>query len=154
HPQSLIHSRVEYAAGGIKAQLGTQDMRLPNAYALFYPDRRPLEGKRLDFYALSQITFEKPDTETFRGLALAYKAAEVGGSMPTVLNAANERAVNLFLNGKISFLQIADLIEACMTAHTVIASPDVEEILAAEQETYENIEKQLMLLKRGHGGMD
>ncbi|MBD5535059.1 MAG: 1-deoxy-D-xylulose-5-phosphate reductoisomerase [Lachnospiraceae bacterium] len=154
HPQSVIHSMVEYADGGIMAQLGTPDMKLPIAYALFYPDRRPLEGKRLDFYALSQITFEKPDTETFRGLALAYRAAEVGGSMPTVLNAANEKAVDLFLNGKISFLQIADLIEACMAAHTVIPAPGVEEILAAEQETYENIEKQLIVWKRGHGGID
>ncbi len=154
HPQSVIHSMVEYADGGIMAQLGTPDMKLPIAYALFYPDRRPLEGKRLDFYALSQITFEKPDTETFRGLALAYRAVEAGGSMPTVLNAANEKAVDMFLNGKISFLQIADLIEACMAAHTVIPAPGVEEILAAEQETYENIEKQLIVWKRGHGGID
>lgn len=154
HPQSVIHSMVEYADGGIMAQLGTPDMKLPIAYALFYPDRRPLAGERLDFYALSQITFEKPDMETFRGLKLAFAAAEAGGSMPTVLNAANEKAVSLFLNGKISFLQIADLIEACMALHTVIPAPDVEAILAAEQETYENIEKQLMVWKRGHGGMD
>lgn len=143
HPQSVIHSMVEYADGGIMAQLGTPDMKLPIAYALFYPDRRPLAGKRLDFYELSQITFEKPDTETFKGLALACKAAEAGGSMPTVLNAANEKAVNLYLNGKISFLQIADLIEACMASHTVIPNPDVEEILEAEQEAYENIERML-----------
>ncbi len=111
HPQSVIHSMVECADGGIMAQLGTPDMKLPIAYALFYPDRRPLAGKRLDFYELSQITFEKPDLETFRGLKLAYAAAQTGGSMPTVLNAANERAVELFLNGKISFLQIAELID-------------------------------------------
>lgn len=154
HPQSVIHSMVEYADGGIMAQLGTPDMKLPIAYALFYPDRRPLAGERLDFYALSQITFEKPDMETFRGLKLAFAAAEAGGSMPTVFNAANEKAVSLFLNGKISFLQIADLIEMCMASHTVIPAPDVEGILAAEQETYEKIEEQLIVWKRGHGGMD
>lgn len=154
HPQSVIHSMVEYADGGIMAQLGTPDMKLPIAYALFYPDRRPLAGERLDFYALSQITFEKPDMETFRGLKLAFAAAEAGGSMPTVFNAANEKAVSLFLNGKISFLQIADLIEMCMASHTVIPAPDVEGILAVEQETYEKIEEQLIVWKRGHGGMD
>ena len=155
HPQSVIHSMVEYADGGIMAQLGTPDMKLPIAYALFYPDRRPLAGKRLDFYELSQITFEKPDLETFRGLKLAYAAAQTGGSMPTVLNAANERAVELFLNGKISFLQIAELIEACMAAHTVIPNPSVEEILSVEQETYENIGKQLGTGKTWlRGGID
>ena len=110
HPQSIIHSMVEYVDGGIMAQLGVPDMKLPIQYALFYPDRRPLEGKRLDFYALGQMTFEKPDTETFKGLALAYEAARIGGSMPTVFNAANEKAVALFLDKKISFLQIADVI--------------------------------------------
>ena len=155
HPQSVIHSMVEYADGGIMAQLGTPDMKLPIAYALFYPDRRPLAGKRLDFYELSQITFEKPDMETFRGLKLAYAAAQAGGSMPTVLNAANEKAVELFLNGTISFLQIAELIEACMAAHTVIPNPSVEEILSVEQETYENIGKQLGTGKtRLSGGID
>lgn len=154
HPQSVIHSMVEYADGGIMAQLGTPDMKLPIAYALFYPDRRPLAGKRLDFYELSQITFERPDMETFRGLKLAYAAAEAGGSMPTVLNAANEKAVRLFLDGKISFLQIAELIEACMAAHTVLPSPNVEEILSAEQETYENIERQIAEQKLRYGGID
>lgn len=154
HPQSVIHSMVEYADGGIMAQLGTPDMKLPIAYALFYPDRRPLAGKRLDFYELSRITFERPDMETFRGLKLAYAAAEAGGSMPTVLNAANEKAVSLFLDGKISFLQIAELIEACMAAHTVMPSPNVEEILSAEQETYENIERQIAEQKLRYGGID
>ncbi len=135
-PQSVIHSMVEYADGGIMAQLGTPDMKLPIQYALFYPDRRPMQGERLDFYKLGQITFEAPDTETFKALPLAYKAAEIGGSMPTVYNAANEKAVSLFLNGRISYLQITEIIEACMERHRAIPMPDVEQILAAEQETY------------------
>ena len=135
-PQSVIHSMVEYVDGGIMAQLGTPDMKLPIQYALFYPDRRPMQGERLDFYKLGQITFEAPDTETFKALPLAYEAAEVGGSMPTVYNAANERAVSLFLNGRISYLQITEIIEACMERHRAIPMPDVELILAAEQETY------------------
>lgn len=135
-PQSVIHSMVEYVDGGIMAQLGTPDMKLPIQYALFYPDRMPMQGERLDFYKLGQITFEAPDTETFKALPLAYEAAEVGGSMPTVYNAANERAVSLFLNGRISYLQITEIIEACMERHRAIPMPDVEQILAAEQETY------------------
>ncbi len=139
HPQSIIHSMVEYVDGGIMAQLGMPDMKLPIQYALFYPDRRPMTGKRVDFYALGSITFEKPDMETFTGLKLAMRAAGEGGSVPTVFNAANEMAVNLFLNKKIRFLQIPEIIEMCMNAHKRIASPDVEEILASEQETYELI---------------
>ncbi|MBQ8816892.1 MAG: 1-deoxy-D-xylulose-5-phosphate reductoisomerase [Lachnospiraceae bacterium] len=140
HPQSIIHSMVEYVDGGIMAQLGAPDMKLPIQYALFYPDRRPLEGKRVDFYELGQMTFEKPDNETFKGLALAYEAARIGGSMPTVFNAANEKAVALFLDKKISFLQIADIIETCMSKHEVLGAPSVEEILAVEQQTYESVE--------------
>lgn len=139
HPQSVIHSMVEYADGGIMAQLGTPDMKLPIQYALFYPDRRFLEGKRLDFYELANITFEKPDTDTFRGLKLAYEAGKTGGSMPTVLNAANEKAVSLFLDGRIAYLQIAEIIEACMQHHKKVENPNVEQILAAEKETYEYI---------------
>lgn len=135
-PQSVIHSMVEYVDGGIMAQLGTPDMKLPIQYALFYPDRRPMQGERLDFYKLGQITFETPDTETFKALPLAYKAAEIGGSMPTVYNAANEKAVSLFLNGRISYLQITEIIEACMARHRAVTMPDVEQILAVEQETY------------------
>lgn len=135
-PQSVIHSMVEYVDGGIMAQLGTPDMKLPIQYALFYPDRRPMQGERLDFYKLGQITFEAPDTETFKALPLAYKAAEIGGSMPTVYNAANEKAVSLFLNGRISYLQITEIIEACMARHRAVTMPDVEQILAVEQETY------------------
>ena len=139
HPQSIIHSMVEYADGGIMAQLGTPDMKLPIQYALFYPDRRPLDGKRVNFYELGQMTFEAPDMETFRGLKLAYEAATIGGSMPSVFNAANEKAVALFLDKKISFLQIPELIESCMQKHQVIADPTVEEILAAEQSAYDLI---------------
>lgn len=139
HPQSIIHSMVEFVDGGIIAQLGTPDMKLPIQYALFYPDRRPMAGKRVDFYALGSITFEKPDMETFAGLKLAMRAAAEGGSMPTVFNAANEKAVSLFLNRKIQFLQIPEIIELCMDAHHRIENPNVEEILRIEQETYELI---------------
>jgi len=139
HPQSIIHSMVEFVDGGIIAQLGTPDMKLPIQYALFYPDRRPMAGKRVDFYALGSITFEKPDMETFAGLKLAMRAAAEGGSMPTVFNAANEKAVSLFLNRKIQFLQIPEIIELCMEAHHRIENPNVEEILRIEQETYELI---------------
>lgn len=140
-PQSVIHSMVEYEDGGIMAQLGTADMKLPIQYALFYPDRRFLPGKRLDFYELSRITFEKPDTDTFRGLLLGYRAGETGGSMPTVYNAANEMAVSLFLDGKIGYLKITELIEECMEAHKLIVNPSVEEILQTEQWTYDYIKQ-------------
>ncbi len=139
HPQSIIHSMVEYVDGGIIAQLGTPDMKLPIQYALFYPDRRPMKGKRVDFYELGSITFERPDMETFTGLKLALRAAGTGGSLPTVFNAANEKAVSLFLNRKIKFLEIPELIEMCMDEHKVIDNPNVEEILAAEAESYDRI---------------
>ena len=135
HPQSVIHSMVEYADGAVMAQLGTPDMKLPIQYALFYPDRRPMAGKKLDFYQLAQLTFEKPDMETFRGLKLAYQAGGIGGSMPTVFNAANEKAVSLFLEGRISYLRIPEIIEACMERHRPVAHPSVEQILQAEEET-------------------
>ena len=143
HPQSIIHSMVEYVDGGIIAQLGTPDMKLPIQYALFYPDRRPMAGKRVDFYELGTITFERPDLETFTGLKLAMRAAAEGGSVPTVFNAANEKAVSLFLNRKIRFLQIPEIIEMCMDAHKKIENPDVEEILRTEQETYELIQSKV-----------
>lgn len=139
HPQSIIHSMVEYVDGGIIAQLGTPDMKLPIQYALFYPDRRPMKGKRVDFYELGSITFERPDMETFTGLKLALRAARTGGSLPTVFNAANEKVVSLFLNRKIKFLEIPELIEMCMDEHKVIDNPNVEEILAAEAESYDRI---------------
>lgn len=141
HPQSIIHSAVEYVDGGIMAQLGMPDMKLPIQYALFYPDRRPMAGRRVDFFATKQLTFEQPDTETFRGLQLAYEAAETGGSLPTVFNAANEKAVALFIQRKIGFLQIPELIEQSMGNHKVIENPSVDEILQAEAETYEYIEQ-------------
>ena len=144
HPQSIIHSMVEYVDGGIIAQLGTPDMKLPIQYALFYPDRRPMAGKKVDFYALGNITFEKPDMETFVGLKLAMRAAADGGSMPTVFNAANEKAVSLFLDRKVQFLQIPEIIEMCMDAHHRIENPNVEDILRTEQETYELINTKFM----------
>jgi len=143
-PQSIIHSMVEYLDGSIIAQLGLPDMKLPIQYAMFYPDRKPMDMPELDFYQLSQITFEKPDTDTFRGLDLAFDAMRAGGSMPTVYNAANEKAVSLFLNQKISFLQIPELIEQCMGQHKVIQNPDVDHILETERWTYEIINKQVM----------
>ena len=138
-PQSIIHSMVEYEDGAVIAQLGTPDMKLPIQYALYYPERRYLPGDRLDFAALQKITFEKPDMETFYGLKLAYEAGRRGGSLPTVLNAANERAVAMFLDRKIGYLQIPEIIQACMENHKNIEDPTVEEILKTEQETYEFI---------------
>mgnify|MGYP004606360295 CR=1 FL=1 len=139
-PQSVIHSMVEYEDGAIIAELGTADMRLPIQYALYYPERRPMSGARLDFYELGRITFERPDTDTFRGLALAYRAMEQGGNVPTAFNAANERAVAKFLNHEIRFLEIPEIIEACMEHCTYIAAPSVEEILNTERAAYEYIE--------------
>ena len=138
-PQSIIHSMVEYEDGAVIAQLGTPDMKLPIQYALYYPERRYLPGGRLDFAALQQITFEKPDMDTFYGLKLAYEAGRRGGSLPTVLNAANERAVAMFLDRKIGYLQIPEIIQACMENHKNIENPTVEEILKTEQETYQFI---------------
>ena len=139
-PQSVIHSMVEYEDGAVIAQLGTPDMKLPIQYALYYPERRFLAGDRLDFAKLAQITFEAPDFENFHGLSLAYKAGRRGGTLPTVFNAANERAVQKFLDREIGYLTITDMIEAAMEHHTVKENPTVEEILAAEQETYDWIE--------------
>lgn len=140
HPQSIIHSMVEYIDGAIIAELGMPDMKLPIQYALFYPDRRPLGTKHVDFYALSEMTFEAPDMDTFTGLKLAFLAARSGGTMPTVFNAANEKAVSLFLNRKIGFMDIPDMIEQAMEHHRVVENPDVSQILDAEQEAYEFIE--------------
>ena len=139
-PQSVIHSMVEYEDGAVIAQLGTPDMKLPIQYVLYYPERRFLAGDRLDFAKLAQITFEAPDFENFHGLSLAYKAGRRGGTLPTVFNAANERAVQKFLDREIGYLTITDMIEAAMEHHTVKENPTVEEILAVEQETYDFIE--------------
>lgn len=136
-PQSIIHSMVQYVDGSVMAQLGVPDMKLPIQYALFYPDRVFMDEKRLDFYELGSITFEKPDTDTFVGLKLAYDAARTGGSMPTVFNAANEMAVKMFLQEKIKFLEIYDMISEAMAHHNVVLNPSVDEILIAESETYD-----------------
>lgn len=139
-PQSIIHSMVEYVDGAVIAQLGVPDMKLPIQYALFYPDRLPMQDNKIDFFRLSQITFERPDPDVFTGLQLAYDAFRQGGSMPTVYNAANEKAVNLFLNRKIRFLEIPELIGLSMQQHQKIENPTVEQILDAEAQTYEFIE--------------
>ena len=140
-PQSVIHSMVEFVDGAVMAQLGTPDMKLPIQYALTYPQRRNLPGERLDFSKLTDITFEKPDPDTFRGLSLAYQAGREGGSMPTVFNAANEKAVAMFLNREIEYLDIPRIIEEAMMDHRKIADPSLEEILAVEAEVYAKIEK-------------
>ena len=139
-PQSIIHSMVEFKDGAIMAQLGTPDMRLPIQYALYYPHRRYLDGDRLDFTKLHEITFEVPDMETFRGLPMAIQASREGGSMPTVFNAANELAVKKFLEEKIGFLDIYEIIAQSMDRHKKIAHPDLDEILSIEQDTYQWIE--------------
>ena len=139
-PQSIIHSMVEFKDGAVMAQLGTPDMRLPIQYALYYPERRYLDGERLDFHKLRQITFEEPDMDTFLGLPMAIQAAQAGGSMPTVFNAANELAVKLFLQEKIRFLDIYQIIGQSMGRHKVIRHPDLDQILAVEKETYQWIE--------------
>lgn len=139
-PQSVIHSMVQFVDGAVIAQLGTPDMKLPIQYALYYPERRYLSGERLDFAKLGKITFEDPDPETFLGLKYAFYAARIGGSMPTVFNAANERAVSKFLNRKIGFTDIYEIIRHCMDAHQTIADPDIRQILDTEQSVYELIE--------------
>lgn len=137
HPQSIVHSAVQYVDGAVIAQLGVPDMKLPIQYALFYPDRRPMAEKRLDLFELGTLSFEKPDTDTFRGLKLAFDSAYAGGSMPTVFNAANEMAVRRFLKGDIKYLEIYDMIEEAMTHHNKIENPDVAQILDAEKEVYD-----------------
>lgn len=139
HPQSIIHSAVEYQDGAVIAQLGVPDMKLPIQYALFYPDRLPMQGKKLDLFEVGTMTFEKPDMETFEGLQLAFQAAKAGGSMPTVYNAANEMAVSLFLDKKIRFLQITEMIREAMQHHKVIDQPDVEQILETEAYAREQV---------------
>ena len=139
-PQSIIHSMVEFEDGAVMAQLGTPDMKLPIQYALCWPERRSMGGERLDFWKLAEIRFEKPDFDNFPGLSLAYEAGRTGGSLPTVFNAANERAVSMFLNRKIGYLTITDIIESAMRRHTVIPNPSVEQILEAERDTYDYIE--------------
>ena len=141
-PQSIIHSMVEYEDGAVIAQMGTPDMKLPIQYALYYPERRPMRGDRLDFWSMKEIIFDKPDYENFRGLALAREAGKAGGSVPVVFNAANEFAVAKFLGKKISYLEITDMLEAAMEHHKKIAHPSLDEVLETEAETYEFLKKQ------------
>ncbi|MDD3368676.1 MAG: 1-deoxy-D-xylulose-5-phosphate reductoisomerase [Lachnospiraceae bacterium] len=139
HPQSILHSAVMYRDGAVIGQMGVPDMKLPIQYALFYPDRNPMEGNDMDLFQVGSMTFEKPDIQTFRGLQLAYDALDAGGSMPTVFNAANEMAVAMFLDQQIRFLQIPEIIEASMEQHKVIENPDLGKILETEQATYDFI---------------
>lgn len=139
-PQSIIHSMVEFIDGSIMAQLGLPDMKLPIQYALFYPERKSMQNERLDFAKLGGITFEDPDMETFKGLKLAYQAGNIGDSMPTVFNAANEMAVSKFLQEEMKYLDIADTIEMCMCEHKIIKNPTVDQIIEIEQSVYELIE--------------
>ena len=142
-PQSILHSAVQFKDGAVIGQMGVPDMKLPIQYALFYPKRLPMTNNQVDFYELASMTFEKPDIDTFEGLSMAYEASRIGGSMPTVFNAANEKAVALFLDNKIRFLQIYELIRASMENHKVVADPTVEQILTAEQECYDFIKSKL-----------
>ena len=141
-PKSVIHSMVQFEDGAVMAQLGTPDMKLPIQYALYYPERRPMRGDRLDFWSMKEIIFDKPDYENFRGLALAREAGKAGGSVPVVFNAANEFAVAKFLGKKISYLEITDMLEAAMEHHKKIAHPSLDEVLETEAETYEFLKKQ------------
>ena len=142
-PQSVVHSMVEYEDGAVIAQLGTPDMKLPIQYALYYPRRRYLPGERLDFWSIGKLDFERPDTDTFQALELAYRAGRAGGSLPTVFNAANEMAVAKFLDRKIRYLEITDLIGECMERHVNIPSPSLDEILDTEAGVYEYINSRL-----------
>ncbi len=142
HPESIVHSAVEYQDGAVIGQLGVPDMKLPIQYALLYPDRFEVPGSRpLDLFSIGRLTFEKPDMETFTGLKLAFEAAKTGGTMPAVFNAANEKAVALFLENRIRFLQIAEVIEMAMERHRVMEEPTVEQILEAEAEAHESVSK-------------
>lgn len=136
-PQSIIHSMVQFIDGSIIAQLGCPDMKLPIQYALYYPERRHMDTERLDFAKLAGISFEAPDTDSFRGLSLALDAARRGGNMPTVFNAANEYAVARFLEGRAGFLEITDMIEKAMSCIKYIDDPDVEQVLETESAVYE-----------------
>ncbi len=144
HPESILHSAVEYQDGAVIGQFGVPDMKLPIQYALFYPDRLPVAGSReLNLFDVAKLTFQAPDLKTFTGLALAFEAARAGGTMPTVFNAANEKAVSLFLKKKIRFREIAELIGEAMAEHTVVENPSVDEILAAEKQAHESLEKRI-----------
>ncbi|MBQ1604758.1 MAG: 1-deoxy-D-xylulose-5-phosphate reductoisomerase [Lachnospiraceae bacterium] len=140
HPQSILHSAVQFNDGAVIGQMGTPDMRIPISYALFYPNRKPIKSEYLDLFEVGQMTFEKPDLNAFKGLALAYKAMEQGGNIPTVLNAANEKAVAKFLNNEIRYVQIPEIIADCMENISYINNPNLDEILETEKSTYDYIE--------------
>lgn len=133
HPQSIVHSMVQFRDGAVMAQLGSTDMRLPIQYALTYPERTVSGFERLDFWKMKSLTFEKPDTDTFRGLAFAYEAGQMGGSMPCVFNAANEVAVGAFLQGKIRFLDIYDIIEETMMKTECVLAPTLDELFEEDR---------------------
>jgi 1-deoxy-D-xylulose-5-phosphate reductoisomerase len=133
HPQSIIHSMVEFVDGSIKAQLGLPDMKLPIQFALTYPERSPLNGARIDFPKLQSMTFLQPDREKFRCLQLAFDALSLGGTAPTILNAANEVAVGAFLSRKVSFERIPKIIERVLSKHTVKSCPDLNDIIEADR---------------------
>lgn len=143
HPQSIVHSMVQYVDGSVIAQLASTDMRLPIQYALTYPDRLPCVAEKLDFWHMQNLTFEQPDTDTFRGLALAYEAGYIGGSMPCVMNAANEIAVEAFLNEQISFLDIYDIIEDAMQSHITLIEPELEDLFEIDCKTREYVKEKL-----------
>ena len=140
HPQSILHSAVQFNDGAVIGQMGTPDMRIPISYALFYPNRKPIKSDYLDLFEVGKMTFEKPDLNAFKGLALAYKAMEQGGNIPTVLNAANEKAVAKFLKNEIRCVQIPEIIADCMENISYINNPNLDEILETEKLTYEYIE--------------
>jgi 1-deoxy-D-xylulose-5-phosphate reductoisomerase len=152
HPQSIIHSMVEFNDGSIKAQLGQPDMRMPIQYALMYPHRPPASFKKIDFRKLSQLTFGPPDTDRFRCLPLAFKALEMGGTAPTVLNAANEVAVQLFLEERVRFTEIPDIIEHALQSHTPAPVCTIEEILAADKEIRRRITETFKQPRAHHSG--
>ena len=143
HRQSIVHSMVEFCDNAVLAQLGAPDMKLPIQYAITYPKRLPMEGNELDLLTCGDLTFAKPDTETFKCLALAYKAGNIGHTMPCVLNGANEASVGIFLKDKIGFLDIAELNEAAMEAHKVIKNPTLDDILEADRWAREFVESRI-----------
>ena len=137
HPQSIIHSLVQFEDGSMKAQMGLPDMKLPIQYALTYPERIPNDFPRFNFMDYPQLTFEKADTRTFRNLELAYRALEQGGNMPCIINAANEVVVAEFLQDRVGFLQMSDVIEACMDEMTFLETPTLQDYLETDRDTRE-----------------
>ena len=141
HPESILHSAVEYEDGAVMGQMGVPDMRLPIQYALTYPRRISLSGDRLDLFRLQNLSFFEPDLKKFRGLSLAYRAMDRGGNIPTVFNAANEKAVSLLLEGKIRFVEIPDLIERAMDEIAFISNPSLDQILDTEKAARESVNR-------------